>query len=243
MREIEAVCDIWDRPFIEFADDNLFVDHRWGRRLLEAMEPLGVRWFAETDLAVADDPELLKALRPAGCYQLLIGLESLSRRNLLAIDPTGWKASRLDGYVDAVRKIQATGVTVNTCFVVGLDGDTPAVFDDIRAFVEQADPLEIQVTALTPFPGTALYTRLQREGRLDPPPFWHKCTLFDVNYQPVGMSREQLRRGLYLLFRDLYNDDAFRRRKRRYMELIRNLRRGSAAKGGGPGDQGAGDVL
>lgn len=225
IREIEAVRAIWDRPFIEFADDNLFVRHSWGRELLERISPLGVRWFAETDLSIADNPELLRALRPAGCYQLLIGLESLSDDNLRAIEATGWKAARRGRYVEAVRAIQDTGVTVNTCFIVGLDADTPAVFDDIRRFVEQAQPLEIQVTVLTPFPGTALFDRLRREGRLDEPPFWHKCTLFDVNYQPAGMSREQLRRGLFDLFGDLYNEEAFSRRKRQYMNLVRGLRR------------------
>ena len=224
IREVQAVCEIWERPFIEFADDNLFVDRRWGRAFLERLAPLGVRWFAETDISVADDPELLRRLRPAGCYQLLIGLESLSRENLRAIDPTGWKAAQLDHYIEVVRRIQATGVTVNTCFIVGLDGDTPAVFDAIRRFVDQADPLEIQVTVLTPFPGTALFERLRREGRLDPTPFWHKCTLFDLNFQPAGMSRDALRRGLYRLFADLYNAEAFSRRKRTYMQVIRRLR-------------------
>lgn len=234
LHEIHAVGEIWDRPFLEFADDNLFVDRRWGRELLQRLRPSGVRWFAETDISIADDQELLEALRPAGCYQLLIGLESLSRDNLAAIESTGWKAARLDRYVQAVRTVQDAGVTVNACFIVGLDHDTPAVFDDIRRFVRQAEPLDIQVTVLTPFPGTPLFQRLRREGRLDEPPFWHKCTLFDVNYRPSGMSRDQLRRGLYDLFRDLYNEDAFARRQRQYLDLIHELRRReNAASPGG----------
>jgi radical SAM superfamily enzyme YgiQ (UPF0313 family) len=222
--EIEAVCEIWHRPFIEFADDNLFVDHAWGAELLERITPLGVRWFAETDISIANAPELLAALRPAGCYQLLIGLESTSRDNLQSLDATGWKAKQVDDYVAAVRAIQDTGVTVNSCFIVGLDGDTPDVFDDIRAFVADAQPLEVQVTVLTPFPGTRLFHRLEAEGRLDPAPFWHKCTLFDLNFAPAGMSREELRSGLYRLFTDLYNEEAFARRKGQYRELIRRLR-------------------
>ncbi len=223
-RELDAVCEIWERPFIEFADDNLFVDPRWSREFIERIGPLGLRWFAETDLSVADQPELLRDLRASGCYQLLIGLESLSCERLERVESTGWKARQADRYVDAVRRIQDTGVTVNTCFIVGLDGDTPEVFDDIRRFVAAAEPLEIQVTVLTPFPGTPLYARLQREGRLDPPPFWDRCTLFDVTYEPRGMTREQLRRGLYDLFGDLYHDAAFAARKRQYMAIMRRLR-------------------
>lgn len=224
VQEIEAVCEIWHRPFIEFADDNLFVDHAWGRELLERIAPLGVRWFAETDISIADAPDLLAALRPAGCYQLLIGLESASRDKLRALDATGWKSRHAERYVDAVRTIQATGVTVNTCFIVGLDGDTPEVFDGIRAFVDTAEPLEVQVTVLTPFPGTRLFHRLADEGRLDATPFWHKCTLFDVNFTPKGMTKDELRRGLYALFSDLYDEQAFTRRKAQYRELIRTLR-------------------
>lgn len=223
LAEMNAICQVWERPFVEFADDNLFVNRPWSQELLERITPLGARWFAETDISVADDKRLLQALRPAGCYQLLIGLESLSLRNLSDIEATGWKAGRLDRYVDAVRTIQDHGVTVNTCFIVGLDHDSPEVFDDIRRFAEQAEPLEIQVTVLTPFPGTALFRRLLAEERLDAPPFWQKCTLFDLNFKPRGMTGDQLRHGLYDLYRDLYNDQAFRRRKRQYMQLIRRL--------------------
>ena len=229
--EIRAVGEIWDRPFLEFADNNLFVDRRWGRELLERLCPLGVRWFAETDISIADAPDIVQALRPAGCYQLLIGLESLSHDNLAAIEYTGWKAGRLAGYVQAVRAIQDAGVTVNTRLIVGLDRDTPAVFDGIRRFVDEAEPLDIQVTVLTPFPGTPLFERLLREGRLDQPPFWHKCTLFDINYRPLGMSREELRHGLYDLFRDLYNERALARRQRRYLDLIHEWRRRQNAAG------------
>ena len=80
------------------------------------------------------------------------------------------------------------------------------------------------MTVLTPFPGTPLFERLRREGRLDEPPFWDKCTLFDVNYRPAGMSREELRRGLYDLFCDLYNEGAFARRQRQYLDLIHKIR-------------------
>jgi radical SAM superfamily enzyme YgiQ (UPF0313 family) len=229
IRELETISRTWERPFIEFADDNLFVNAAWGRELLERLTPLGTRWFAETDISIADNPDLLRALRPAGCYQLLIGLESLSGERLRRVETTGWKAAHVGRYVEAVRAIQDHGVTVNACFVVGLDGDTPAVFDEIRRFDREARPLEIQVTVLTPFPGTALFDRLQREGRLDPPPYWNRCTLFDITYEPVGMSRDQLRKGLHDLFTDLYNEHAFKRRKRQYMQMVRRLHRTGAA--------------
>ena len=63
-------------PFIEFADDNTFVDKAWGKELCRQLAPLHVKWFTETDISVADDAELLDLMRDAGCRQVLIGLES-----------------------------------------------------------------------------------------------------------------------------------------------------------------------
>ena len=81
-----------------------------------------------------------------------------------------------------IEKIQARGVSVCGCFIVGLDADTPAVFDELRAFIERSRLLEVQITVLTPFPGTRLYDRLLAEGRLLYPGAWDRCTLFDVNF-------------------------------------------------------------
>ncbi len=49
--------------------------------------------------------------------------------------------------------------------VLGLDPDTPEVFDHVLDFVQNSGLYEVQVTFLTAFPGTPLYQRLKREGR------------------------------------------------------------------------------
>ncbi|HSH93029.1 MAG TPA: radical SAM protein, partial [Roseimicrobium sp.] len=74
--EIRAIKRIWDRPFIEFADDNSFVNREHYKRLLREMAKEHLRWFTETDIRVAEDDELLALMRAAGCQQVLIGLES-----------------------------------------------------------------------------------------------------------------------------------------------------------------------
>lgn len=80
--EIEAIEKIWDEPFIELADDNTFVNKRHGRELVEAIGAFGLRWFTETDISVAEDPELLRMLGDSGCRELLIGLESPTAEGL-----------------------------------------------------------------------------------------------------------------------------------------------------------------
>ncbi len=46
---------------------------------------------------------------------------------------------------------------MNGCFILGLDADTPEVFDDVLQFVRESGLYEVQVTFLTAFPGTPLY--------------------------------------------------------------------------------------
>ena len=86
----------------------------------------------------------------------------------------------------------AHGIRVNGCFVIGLDGHTPDICERVFAFVREAKLYEVQVTVMTPFPGTPLHDRLEQSGRLLQPNAWELCTLFDVNFQPDGMTIEAL---------------------------------------------------
>jgi radical SAM superfamily enzyme YgiQ (UPF0313 family) len=212
--EIRAIKAIRENPFIEFADDNTFANKAHGKRLLRALVPEKVRWFTETDISVADDEELLSLLADAGCAQALIGLEAPGRRGLEGLErKANWKAGRADGYLEAIARIQRHGVTVNGCFILGLDGQTEENFDDIVRFVRESGLYEVQVTLQTPFPGTPLCDRLMAEGRLIEPGAWEKCTLFDITFQPQTMAVEELRQRFHALVAELYTPDAIHRRR------------------------------
>jgi radical SAM superfamily enzyme YgiQ (UPF0313 family) len=227
--EVDAVRALWRRPFIEFADDNTFVHKPWSKQLLRGLAQRDVRYFTETDVSLADDEELLDLLYPSGCRQVLIGFESPRKESLRGLDAADWKSRQHGRYLDVIDKIQSRGVSVCGCFIVGLDGDTPAVFDELRDFIDRSRLLEVQITVLTPFPGTRLYDRLLAEGRLLYPGAWDRCTLFDVNFRPRGMSVEQLENGLMQLWRDTWNAEAFAFRKHYYRQLLRGLRNGTGS--------------
>jgi hypothetical protein len=71
---------------------------------------------------------------------------------------------------------------------------------------------EVQVTLQTPFPGTALYRRLLREGRLLSDRGWSCYTLFDVTFQPDCMTVEELERGFHDVLRHVFSPTAAARR-------------------------------
>ncbi len=223
--ELHRIKDFWPAPFIEFADDNTFADKRHGHALCDALADEHVRWFTETDISVAHDDALLAKMRRAGCAQILIGLEDSDEGTDGMELKTNWKARQRTGYIDSIRRIQSHGITVNGCFVLGLDTHTEASFDRLWEFIQRSELFEIQLTIMTPFPGTPLYDRLAGAGRIIEPGAWEKCTLFDVIYQPARLSVDQLRKGLLALAEKVYRKEFtdFRRRQfaRRKLEADR----------------------
>lgn len=226
LAEIDAVKSIWEHPFIELADDNSFVNRSYWKELLPELAGRRIRFFTETDISVAGDEKLLHLLREAGCAQLLIGLESPVARGLDGIERrTNWKLGQLDHYREAVERIQGAGISVNGCFVLGLDGQGPEIFDQVYRFVLDTALHEVQITIMTAFPGTELYQRLQGEGRLLREGAWETCTLFDVNFTPSDMTADQLRDGFRQMGQKLYNDQFTSWRRREFKKKLRMARR------------------
>jgi len=222
--EIRRIKEIWPRPFIEFADDNSFVNKRQAKKLLRALAQEDISWFTETDVSVADDPELLNLMRESGCAQVLIGFESLSAVALNGLEQrANWKAKRLAEYQGAIARIQDHGITVNGCFILGLDGAGTNAFDDVWQFVRDSNLYEVQITVLTPFPGTPLYERLRVEGRLLREQAWELCTLFDVNFRPAHMSVTELESGFRDLAEKLYSTEFTRERREKFRRRRRSL--------------------
>jgi radical SAM superfamily enzyme YgiQ (UPF0313 family) len=209
LTEIDRICELWKRPFLEFADDNAFVNKAWWRELLPEMRTRGTRWFAETDISVHEDDHLLELARESGCAQLLIGLESPREPALEGVELSrDWKHKQWAHYREGVKRIQSHGIRVNGCFVLGLDGQTEDVFDEVLEFARDSEMHDVQITIQTPFPGTPLHARLEREGLLLHPGEWQRCTLFDINYRPQAMTVEELQRGFHRLALELYSDEA-----------------------------------
>jgi len=221
--ELRRIKSIWPRPFIELADDNSFANKNQAKRIVRALAQEDIKWFTETDISVADDDELLLMLADSGCRQLLIGLESPSASSLKGIElKSDWKQRRADEYLDAIERIQRHGISVNGCFVLGLDHHDESIFDNTFDFVRQSGLAEVQITLQTPFPGTALYNRLHREGRLLTKRFWNKCTLFDVTFTPQQMSVEQLESGFHRLMARLYTTEETSRRKQSFLKRVKH---------------------
>ena len=226
IEELKAIQKIWEHPFIEFADDNSFVNHKYAKELLNELIPLHIKWFTETDISVANDDELLSLMAQSGCHQILIGLESPTSEALVGLEHhSDWKYKQFENYKEAIKKIQSYGITVNGTFVIGLDEHTTDIFKNIEGFVEDSGLFEVQVTYLTPFPNTPLYKRLLEENRIIKPKAWEMSTLFDINYIPKNMTINELQEGFLKLVQNIYSKSSTERRRNRFFSQLKRSKK------------------
>jgi len=222
LAEIDKIRELWPRPFIEFADDNGFVNKAYWHKLLPELAKRKIKWFTETDLSICEDDELMEKARRAGCAEVLIGFESPTEQGLDGLElRRNFKIRKYSMYKEAIKRIQAHGIRVNACFVLGLDGQDKTIFDSVYEFVEDAAPFDVQITYQTPFPGTPLYDTLKQEGRLTHEGQWDRCTLFDINFKPTHMSADELRAGFHKLTQRLYSDSFTKYRRDRFKQYDR----------------------
>jgi radical SAM superfamily enzyme YgiQ (UPF0313 family) len=135
-----------------------------------------------------------------------------------------WKAGQLDRYHQAIHRIQDRGISVNGCFVLGLDGAGTENFEQVWEFVKASGLYEVQITVMTAFPGTPLYKRLHSEGRLLQENAWELCTLFDVNFKPDSMSVAELETGIRDLAKRLYSEESTRERREQFIRRLRTVK-------------------
>jgi len=191
-----------------FVDLNLVADPSYAARLFEALIPLRIQWYGLATTLLGEEPALLALASRSGCRGLLIGLESLSGKNLRDARK-GFNSP--DNYRDLVTALHRHGIALQGCFVFGLDQDTPSVFLETARFVVDARIDLPRFAVVTPFPGTPLYKRLEKEGRI----LTRNWELYDgqhVVFQPAQMSVEQLQRGIETAWRFAYSTQSISRR-------------------------------
>jgi radical SAM superfamily enzyme YgiQ (UPF0313 family) len=184
-----------------FVDLNLIADRAYAIRLFQALVPLHLQWYGLATVLLADDPELLELAAKSGCRGLLMGLESISRENLRSSNKA-FNSPEL--FVRVVEKLHNHGIALQGCFVFGLDGDNPDVFLKTAEFAVDAKIDLPRFAIVTPFPGTALHSRLECEHRI----LTRNWELYDgqhVVFQPKRMSVRDLEQGTESAWKHAYS--------------------------------------
>jgi radical SAM superfamily enzyme YgiQ (UPF0313 family) len=183
-----------------FLDDHLFGDAKFAAALFDGMRGMGRLWQAAGTVKSVLAPELLEKAVAAGLRSLFVGFETLSEENLRSQH----KYQNLDrDYAAAIRRLHGLGVMINGSFVFGMDGDGPDVFERTVDWAMTQGVETSTFHILTPYPGTALYDRMQKEKRL----LHSDWDLYDTRhtvFRPAKMMPRELEDGYWRAYRDFY---------------------------------------
>ena len=210
-RPLDAFVDefraLEDR-FVFVVDDNILSNKALAGALFDRLRGSGKWWGSQVTINVADDTALLDKMAAAGCKSLFIGFESLDQANL---DQVGKRFVKAHKNADRIKAIQDRGIGILGSFIVGLDNDTEAVFDDQYEFINRNRLEAFLISVLTPFPGTHLARRMEAEGRILSRD-WSRYDMNTVVFQPRHFTPERLQERYTELNRALYSLGSIARR-------------------------------
>jgi radical SAM superfamily enzyme YgiQ (UPF0313 family) len=197
VRDIQAT----QSPYIFFIDDNIAANRKYTMDLLAAIKPLGIVWGSQCDVSACEDEEFLQAAYDAGCLSLFVGMESVEQESLEAAHK-GF--NRTAEYGRILQKVRHIGIAPSVSMIMGLEGDGPDIFDKTYEFLMENRVPIAYFFILAPAPSTALFGRLEREGRLLHKD-WSRYGGDESVFLPKKMTAEQLEKGFWDLFKRFYS--------------------------------------
>jgi radical SAM superfamily enzyme YgiQ (UPF0313 family) len=206
LRELEELRKA--NSFLFFVDDNIVADRKYALELFAGMKGMDFKWLSHSPIDFAGDRELMKAAGESGCHGMFVGFESLNQQSLAAM---GKVTNRASSFLEDARAFRDHGIGILGSFVLGYDGDTPAIFEQVLRFCEEARLEAAIFPILTPYPGTSVRRRLEAEGRILSSE-WRDYDMEHVTFQPAGMTVEQLRQGYDWLCSSFYSFSSMYRR-------------------------------
>jgi len=205
---VEEIASLDGPNIIGFTDDNIMATPPRAKKLFRAIKPLKIIWGGQASINLAANEELLETACESGCRALFIGFESISSR---ALSEANKPINKPERYFKAIEKIHSYGIRILGSFVFGFDNDEQEVFKNTVDFAKEAKLELAQFSILTPFPGTALYRKLEAEGRIlhhD----WSKYYQGEVCFQPANMTPEELKKMQKWAWNNFYSNFSILRR-------------------------------
>ncbi len=207
-----------------FVDDNIAVERKRALALFKTLAPLGVNWFGQVSAQVAEDDELLQAMRQSGCLGVLVGFESLNPAS------TALAAKRLRGtprkaYERALEKFAKHRIAIYGTFVFGYDVDSEKEVEESMKFALKHRLFFAAFNHLVPFPGTPLYRRLVDERRLVRDDWWlaQDYRFGDLAFRPARLTAPELSEACFRARRSFYTWPQILRRATNRRSNCQNL--------------------
>jgi len=193
---------------IFFLDPNLNGDREHAKLFFQELTKLNKWWVGCASLDIVEDQELLKIMAKSGCKGLLMGFESIRTEALTASKKHNNIGKH---YRDVVNEIHRHGIMVQACFVFGFDTDDTSVFEETANYIISGRFDLPQISIYTPFPGTPLFDKMKKDGRILTED-WSLYNGQNVVFQPTRMSVDELRQGTDMVRKKVHSLKALSKR-------------------------------
>ncbi len=123
---------------------------------------LPIRWFGNARADNLTDPAFVHRLRRSGCWMLALGIETESediRKDMV-------KRLERQKIQTAFRNMRDAGIRSFAFFIFGYPGETIDTINHTIDYAIELDPDFANFYPAVPYPGTALYDKVVREGLL-----------------------------------------------------------------------------
>jgi len=208
--EIDTLYRLGWRGAVFIVDDN-FIGNK--RRVKEELLPALTTWqqkhhnvyrfYTEASINIADDESLLSAMRDARFNQVFIGIETPSPKSLRE---TGKLQNLNRNMPQAIQTIQHHGMEVMAGFILGFDSDAEDIFDSQIRFIQQNGIPQAMVGLLNALPGTDLFARLNKEGRILKASKGNNTHCMETNFL-TRMDPVKLRNGYRKVLNTIYDSN------------------------------------
>ena len=187
--------------FLAFVDDNLIGYNPQSRMRAEELfqgmisQGLGQKWWMQTSINAAKDEHVIELAAQAGCLFAFIGFETINEDTLKAMKKGVNIKIGVENYKKVVDVFHKYGIAVYGAFIIGSDYESPAYYAKLADFLVHSGIDIIQLTLLTPLPGTELMESLQKEGRIifhNYPKDWDKYRFSYVVHRPNGVQPHEI---------------------------------------------------
>jgi radical SAM superfamily enzyme YgiQ (UPF0313 family) len=192
---------IEDGGIVAFVDDLHNSNRAYCRELWNALKPLKIKWGCQSTLFLGDDEEMVKLAAESGCVSVFVGMESLDED---CLEETNKPFNRVQKFSQEIKMFHDYGIMVNPGIVFGFDNDDESVFERAVEFLTKNRVELAYFNVLTPLPGTALFDRYDKAGRIFDRD-WAKYDGKHVVFQPSRMSPEQLQEGFHWANHQFYS--------------------------------------
>ena len=106
--------------------------------------------------------EVAKAMKKAGCHQVLLGIETGDEQIMRTI----CKPLNKQKYKEAVAIAHKAGLDVRASFILGLPGETTSSMENTLQWAIDLDVDLVQAGILSPYPGTEIFNEAVQKGWL-----------------------------------------------------------------------------